>query len=99
MSGPRHGPQRFVRRRCAPFAEPVRDRPFERVVHDRVPPQAEYSLTGFGRSLLPALNALGAWGRGRHGPPRRSTPAAMGTAPEAGRSPSRGGISRCRSRG
>lgn len=33
-----------------------------REVHQQVPPKVEYSLTGFGRSLLPALNALGGWG-------------------------------------
>ncbi len=33
-----------------------------REVHQQVPPKVEYSLTEFGRSLLPALNALGAWG-------------------------------------
>ncbi|MEU0493112.1 helix-turn-helix domain-containing protein [Nocardiopsis sp. NPDC006139] len=33
-----------------------------RHVHEQVPPRVEYSLTEFGRSLVPALNALGAWG-------------------------------------
>ncbi|MFE9243787.1 winged helix-turn-helix transcriptional regulator [Nocardiopsis sp. NPDC006938] len=33
-----------------------------REVHQQVPPKVEYSLTEFGRTLLPALNALGEWG-------------------------------------
>ncbi|GAA1454400.1 helix-turn-helix domain-containing protein [Nocardiopsis tropica] len=33
-----------------------------REVHHQVPPKVEYSLTDFGRTLLPSLNVLGAWG-------------------------------------
>jgi DNA-binding HxlR family transcriptional regulator len=33
-----------------------------REVHPVVPPKVEYSLTDYGRTLTPVLNALAAWG-------------------------------------
>ena len=33
-----------------------------RIVYDTVPPKTEYSLTEFGRSLIPVIDALGSWG-------------------------------------
>lgn len=41
-----------------------RDRLIERTVYPVVPPKTEYSLTGFGRTLTPILDALCDWGRG-----------------------------------
>lgn len=34
-----------------------------RVMYDVVPPKVEYSLTEFGRTLIPLLEAMSAWGR------------------------------------
>lgn len=38
------------------------DRLVERKVYPVVPPKVEYSLTPFGRSVLPVLEAMNAWG-------------------------------------
>lgn len=38
------------------------DRLVERKVYPVVPPKVEYSLTTFGRSVLPVLEAMNAWG-------------------------------------
>lgn len=34
-----------------------------RVVYPVVPPKTEYSLTEFGKSIIPVLNAMCAWGK------------------------------------
>ena len=39
-----------------------RDRIIHRHVYAQVPPKVEYSLTAFGKTLLPILNALETWG-------------------------------------
>lgn len=36
----------------------------ERKVYPLVPPKVEYSLTEYGRSLTPILDAIAAWGEG-----------------------------------
>lgn len=41
------------------------DRIMARTVHDTVPPQVEYALTGYGETLGPLIEALQAWGE-RH---------------------------------
>ncbi|SHN42468.1 helix-turn-helix domain-containing protein [Chitinophaga sp. CF418] len=33
-----------------------------KVIYPQAPPKVEYSLTGFGRSLIPVIAALGNWG-------------------------------------
>ena len=38
------------------------DKLVERKVYPVVPPKVEYSLTPFGRSVLPVLEAMNAWG-------------------------------------
>lgn len=35
-----------------------------REVFPQIPPKVEYSLTEFGRSLLPVMSAIDGWGRG-----------------------------------
>jgi DNA-binding HxlR family transcriptional regulator len=40
-----------------------RDGVVSRVVYPQVPPKVEYSLTDFGRSLVPVLIAMRDWGR------------------------------------
>jgi DNA-binding HxlR family transcriptional regulator len=40
-----------------------RDGVVQRVVYAEVPPKVEYSLTEFGRSLIPVLIAMRDWGR------------------------------------
>ena len=35
----------------------------ERIVHAEVPPRVEYQLTGFGKTLIPLLEAVAKWGR------------------------------------
>lgn len=42
----------------------------ERVVFAQVPPRVEYNLTDGGRSLIPVLLAMSAWGHGRQSPSR-----------------------------
>ena len=38
-----------------------RDGVVHRLVHHQVPPKVEYSLTGWGQALCPALDALLTW--------------------------------------
>ena len=33
-----------------------------RIIHPVVPPKVEYSLTDFGKTLIPVISALGNWG-------------------------------------
>lgn len=33
-----------------------------KVIYAQVPPKVEYSLTDFGKSIIPVLSALGEWG-------------------------------------
>ena len=33
-----------------------------KVIYPQVPPKVEYSLTGFGKTLIPVIAALGQWG-------------------------------------
>ncbi len=33
-----------------------------KVIYPQVPPKVEYSLTGFGQTLIPLISALGEWG-------------------------------------
>lgn len=40
-----------------------------RVVYPEIPPRVEYSLTPWGQSLCPALDALLKWAAGREIPP------------------------------
>jgi DNA-binding HxlR family transcriptional regulator len=40
-----------------------RDGVVKRTVYPQVPPKVEYSLTEFGRSLIPVLIAMRDWGR------------------------------------
>ena len=40
-----------------------RDGLVARTVYPEVPPRVEYSLTEFGRTLIPVLNAIAKWGR------------------------------------
>ena len=42
-----------------------RDGVVRRVVYAQVPPKVEYSLTEFGRSLIPVLIAMRDWGRAK----------------------------------
>jgi DNA-binding HxlR family transcriptional regulator len=42
-----------------------RDGVVKRTVYPQVPPKVEYSLTEFGRSLIPVLIAMRDWGRTR----------------------------------
>ena len=42
--------------------EMEKDKLINRKVHEVVPPKVEYSLTEFGRSGIPVLNSLFAWG-------------------------------------
>jgi DNA-binding HxlR family transcriptional regulator len=42
-----------------------RDGVVNRTVYPQVPPKVEYSLTEFGRSLIPVLIAMRDWGRAR----------------------------------
>lgn len=42
-----------------------RDGVVRRVVYAEVPPKVEYSLTEFGRSLIPVLVAMRDWGRAK----------------------------------
>lgn len=43
--------------------EMERDGLVNRVVYPVVPPKTEYSLTEFGESIIPILNAMNSWGR------------------------------------
>ncbi|MGP3975431.1 winged helix-turn-helix transcriptional regulator [Streptomyces sp. 8N114] len=67
------GPKRFGQlRRCLSgvsekmliqhLRELERDEVVHREVHHAVPPRVEYSLTGFGTTLVEALRPLGKWG-------------------------------------
>jgi len=40
-----------------------RDRIVERTVYPEIPPKVEYALTDFGKTLIPVLEALHAWGQ------------------------------------
>lgn len=53
-----------------------RDGIVRRIVHPQVPPKVEYGMTGWGRTLCPALDVLLAWAAQRPG----------GAAEEGGRS-------------
>jgi DNA-binding HxlR family transcriptional regulator len=35
-----------------------------REVYPEIPPRVEYSLTAYGRTLIPVLNAMAEWGQG-----------------------------------
>jgi DNA-binding HxlR family transcriptional regulator len=39
------------------------DRVVERTVYPQVPPRVEYNLTDLGRTVMPVMDALCAWGR------------------------------------
>ncbi len=43
--------------------EMERDGLVNRVVYPVVPPKTEYSLTEFGKSIIPILDAMNSWGR------------------------------------
>lgn len=43
-----------------------RDQIIKRVVYPEVPPKVEYSLTEFGRSLVPLIKELKSWGKKYH---------------------------------
>jgi DNA-binding HxlR family transcriptional regulator len=45
-----------------------RDGIVRRIVHHQVPPKVEYGLTGWGRELCPALDALLTWAEARATP-------------------------------
>jgi DNA-binding HxlR family transcriptional regulator len=47
-----------------------RDGVVQRTVHPQVPPKVEYTLTEWGQSLCPALDALLTWGALRKPPPK-----------------------------
>ncbi len=55
-----------------------RDGVVSRTVHPQVPPKVEYDLTGWGRALCPALDALLEWAALR---PDRSRPGSAGDPP------------------
>jgi len=77
----RHGTRRFNElRRLVPgvtqrmltkqLRELEADGVVGRLVHPVVPPRVDYSLTDLGRTLLPILDAMAAWGGAHEGGPR-----------------------------
>ena len=53
------------RMRTLQLRELERDGVVRRTVYAEVPPKVEYSLTDFGRSLIPVLLAMRDWGRAK----------------------------------
>ena len=52
------------------FNELQRDGLISRTEYPQIPPKVEYALTARGRSLLPVLDAMCAWGRAHREAPR-----------------------------
>jgi len=61
--------------------EMERDGIVQRTVHPQVPPKVEYSLTGWGKDLCPAVDALLTWGALRKNAPAIKDKAAKGETP------------------
>lgn len=51
-----------------------------KVIHPQVPPKVEYSLTDLGRSVVPAISALGEWANAHQGPLRAAITQRLGKA-------------------
>jgi len=56
-------PSATVRMITLQLRELERDGVVRRTVYAKVPPKVEYSLTEFGRTLIPVLTAMRDWGR------------------------------------